>query len=72
MHEIADLKTLPQNKFRDITPPKDNTKEYEIKTKHLRVYRFHEKIQDVLLFAEERKEPSRQKLNTSEILRRNI
>ena len=43
MHEIADLKTLPNNKFRDITPKNDNTKEYEIKTKHLRVYLFHEK-----------------------------
>lgn len=43
MHEIADLKSLPQNKFRDITPKKDNNKEYEIKTKNLRVYLFHEK-----------------------------
>lgn len=43
MHEIADLKSLPKNKFRDITPKKDNNKEYEIKTKHLRVYLFHEK-----------------------------
>ena len=43
MHEIADLKTLPKNKFRDITLKNDNIKEYEIKTKHLRVYLFHEK-----------------------------
>ena len=43
MHEIADLKSMPQNKFKDITPKKDNNKEYEIKTKHLRVYLFHEK-----------------------------
>ncbi|NLO02338.1 MAG: hypothetical protein GX126_08490 [Bacteroidales bacterium] len=43
MHEIAELKSLPKNKFRDITPKKDNIKEYEIKTKHLRVYLFHEK-----------------------------
>lgn len=43
MHEIADLKLLPKSKFRDITPKKDNIKEYEIKTKHLRVYLFHEK-----------------------------
>lgn len=43
MHEIADLKSLPKNKFRDITRKKDNIKEYEIKTKHLRVYLFHEK-----------------------------
>jgi putative component of toxin-antitoxin plasmid stabilization module len=43
MHEIADLKSLPKSKFRDITPKKDTIKEYEIKTKHLRVYLFHEK-----------------------------
>ncbi len=43
MHEIADLKSLPKNKFKDITQKKDNIKEYEIKTKHLRVYLFHEK-----------------------------
>lgn len=43
MHEIADLKTIPKNKFRDITPKNDSTKEYEIKTKNLRVYIFHDK-----------------------------
>ncbi len=41
---MADLKTIPVTKFRDITPKKDNIKEYEIKTHHLRVYIFHEKI----------------------------
>jgi putative component of toxin-antitoxin plasmid stabilization module len=43
MHEIADLKSLPQTKFKDITPKNDSNKEYEIKTHHLRVYLFHEK-----------------------------
>ncbi len=44
MHEIADLKSLPKEKFKDITPPRKETiKEYEIKTKHLRVYMFHDK-----------------------------
>lgn len=43
LHEIADCKSLPLEKFRDITPKNDNNKEYEIKTKHLRVYMFHEK-----------------------------
>lgn len=43
MHEIAELKTLPKNKYKDITPDNDSNKEYEIKTRHLRVYLFHEK-----------------------------
>jgi putative component of toxin-antitoxin plasmid stabilization module len=38
---LAQLQTLPKNKFKDITPPKDNVKEYEIKTPDLRVYLFH-------------------------------
>lgn len=42
LHEIADLKLLPKTKFRDITPKNANNKEYEIKTRHLRVYLFHE------------------------------
>lgn len=41
--EIADLKSLPKEKFKDITPAKEPNKEYEIKTKHLRVYLFHDK-----------------------------
>lgn len=43
LHEMADLKSLPEKKFRDITPKNNNNKEYEIKTRHLRVYLFHEK-----------------------------
>jgi len=43
LYEIADLKSLPEQKFRDITPKNGNNKEYEIKTHHLRVYLFHEK-----------------------------
>ena len=43
LHEIADLKALPQTKFKDITPKNESNKEYEIKTHHLRVYLFHEK-----------------------------
>jgi putative component of toxin-antitoxin plasmid stabilization module len=43
LFEIADLKSLPQTKFKDITPKKASNKEYEIKTHHLRVYLFHDK-----------------------------
>lgn len=43
LYEIADGKSLPETKFRDITPHKEKNKEYEIKTHHLRIYLFHEK-----------------------------
>lgn len=43
LHEIADCKSLPEKKFRDLTPDGDTIKEYEIKTHHLRVYMFHDK-----------------------------
>ena len=41
MDLVSNLKTLPKTKFREITPKKDNIKEYEIKSKHIRVYVFH-------------------------------
>lgn len=42
LHDVAECKLLPKEKFRDITPKNETVKEYEIKTKHLRVYLFHE------------------------------
>jgi putative component of toxin-antitoxin plasmid stabilization module len=44
MEDVADMKRLPKNKFRDITPKKESIKEYEIKTKNLRIYLFHEEF----------------------------
>lgn len=41
MDLVSNLKTLPKTKFREITPKKENIKEYEIKSKHIRVYLFH-------------------------------
>lgn len=41
MDFVANLKTLPMTKFKDITPAKADVKEYEFKSKHLRVYTFH-------------------------------
>ena len=41
MNQVAQLKMLPKTKFRDITPAKEDVKEYEFKSKHLRVYAFH-------------------------------
>jgi putative component of toxin-antitoxin plasmid stabilization module len=43
LYEISDCKSLPNTKFKDITPENNINKEYEIKTHHLRVYLFHEK-----------------------------
>lgn len=43
MQQLAELKTLPKEKHRDITPKNQAVKEYEIKTKHLRIYLFHDK-----------------------------
>ncbi len=38
MEGVANGKSMPSTKFRDITPAKESVKEYEIKTKNLRVY----------------------------------
>lgn len=40
--QIANLKTLPKTKYKDITPDKESVKEYEIKTENLRVYLFRD------------------------------
>lgn len=38
MEFIANNCTLPNTKFREITPTKEKVKEYEFKSKHLRIY----------------------------------
>jgi len=38
MNRVANLQSLPEEKFRDITPDKEIVKEYEIKYQDLRVY----------------------------------
>lgn len=45
LHEMADCKSLPATKFKDITKKNDPNKEYEIKTHNLRLYLFHDKNQ---------------------------
>jgi putative component of toxin-antitoxin plasmid stabilization module len=42
LQDIANGLLLPKEKFRNITPRKAVVKEYEIKSRHLRVYLFHE------------------------------
>lgn len=44
MQLVSDLKSMPKEKFKDITPQGDSIKEYEIKTPNLRVYIFHEHL----------------------------
>lgn len=41
MDLVANLNRLPKEKFRDITPKKQTVKEYEFKTRHLRLYAIH-------------------------------
>ncbi|WP_295653683.1 hypothetical protein [uncultured Mucilaginibacter sp.] len=38
MNDVANLKMLPDSKFKKITPNKEQVDEYEIKTRDLRVY----------------------------------
>ena len=42
MQEVSEMNMLPGTKFKSITPKKETIKEYEIKTKNLRLYMFHE------------------------------
>tara|TARA_R110002020_G_scaffold119634_3_gene272929 strand:- start:47 stop:439 length:393 start_codon:yes stop_codon:yes gene_type:complete len=52
MDLIANLNRLPKTKFRDITPKKESVKEYEIKTRNLRIYLIHiEKTGKVVVLA---------------------
>lgn len=43
MEYVAENRTLPVTKFRDITPKKEVVREYEFKSKHLRVYAIQKK-----------------------------
>lgn len=38
MNEVANIRTLPDTKFKDVTPEKEKVKEYEFKEGNLRVY----------------------------------
>ena len=38
LEQISLLRSLPNTKFKDVTPKGEEIKEYELKTKHLRVY----------------------------------
>lgn len=49
MNEVAQMKRLPKDKFRDITPAKESIKEFEIKKGDLRVYVIKEQGHIVVL-----------------------
>lgn len=38
MEAVSNNQSLPNTKFKEITPKKEKVKEYEVKTKHLRLY----------------------------------
>jgi putative component of toxin-antitoxin plasmid stabilization module len=42
MLQVAELKLLPEKKFKDVTPHGEKVREYEIKTGDLRLYLIHE------------------------------
>lgn len=49
MEQVANKQLLPVQKFRDITPRKETVKEFEIKTKSLRIYMIKEEGHIVIL-----------------------
>lgn len=42
LQELSEGKIMPQAKFKDITPKNEKIREFELKTKHLRLYMFHD------------------------------
>jgi hypothetical protein len=42
--------TLPKEKMRDITPDKEQVKEYEFKSRNLRIYAIHQPGSKVIIF----------------------
>jgi putative component of toxin-antitoxin plasmid stabilization module len=49
MNQVAQMKRLPKDKFRDITPSKESVKEFEIKKGDLRIYVIKEQGHIVVL-----------------------
>ena len=60
MQEMAEMRNpMPKTKCRDLTPKGDSVKEYELKTKNLRIYLIHEehKGRIVVLAGKKRTQP---------------
>lgn len=49
MDQVANMQRLPAEKFKDITPAKEYVREFEIKTRDLRVYMIKEENHIVVL-----------------------
>ncbi len=49
MNQVANLKRLPREKFRDITPRNDAIKEFELKKGDLRIYLIKEEVHILIL-----------------------
>lgn len=67
MMEIAECKSLPKTKFRDITPNKENSREYEIKKPHLRCICFMRPAQAGSLYVAEKKQIKKRTSGISEM-----
>lgn len=50
MERVSQLKTVTKAHFKDITPDKEAIKEYEFKTKHLRVYAIKMKNGKIIIY----------------------
>lgn len=50
MNHVANLKPAPQKKFRDITPESEIIKEFEFKSRHLRIYAIKDKNSKIVVF----------------------
>lgn len=50
MDFIANGKSLPKTKFREIKGDKNLPKRYEFKSKHLRIYAFHQPFGKIVVF----------------------
>jgi putative component of toxin-antitoxin plasmid stabilization module len=50
LNQVANLKRLPKQKFRDITPANDPVKEFEIKKGDRRLYVFKDEAGHIIVF----------------------
>jgi hypothetical protein len=50
MNRVANLNYPPEEKYKDITPDKEIIKEYEFRTKHLRVYAIKKENGKIIIF----------------------
>ena len=49
MEYLGNNKSLPKTKFRDVTPKGEKIKEYEFKSKHLRIYAIQKPMGKIII-----------------------